>query len=212
MDNDCLMSVTITSQGQNALQRAGRGGAQKQQLSSLISYFWVNGQAMTDGVPFTMLVRPHDSPFILLEFKPKWIALFNAKLVIENSTKDLLVDEYLLKCQATEPLTSGIINLETVAMEPVVYKFTISSPPLLETGQASNLQQQQAQQLTRYTVYLQDKKAVFELSHSSFDLAPGTSQVVELRGFSPCSGQSKTSFSSRTMGPIPMSGMRLFSM
>lgn len=191
MDNDCLMSVTITSQGQNALQRAGRGGAQKQQLSSLISYFWVNGQAMTDGVPFTMLVRPHDSPFILLEFKPKWIALFNAKLVIENSTKDLLVDEYLLKCQATEPLTSGIINLETVAMEPVVYKFTISSPPLLETGQASNLQQQQAQQLTRYTVYLQDKKAAFELSHSSFDLAPGASQVVELRGFSPCSGQSK---------------------
>lgn len=191
MDNDCLMSVTITSQGQNATQRTIRGGNQKQPPSSLINYFQVNGQAMTDGVPFTMLVRPHDSPFILLEFKPKWMALFNAKLMIKNSTKDLLVDEYLLKCQATEPLTSGVINLETVAMEPVVYKFTVSNPPLLSDNEQALNSQQQAQQITRYTVYLQDKKAVFELSHSSFDLAPGASQVVELRGFSPCSGQSK---------------------
>lgn len=189
MDNDCLMSVTLTSQGANAAQRVGCTGTQKQQLSAFINYFQINGQPMADGTPFTMMVKPHCSPFILLEFKPKWMALFNAKLVIKNSTKDLLVDEYLLKCQATEPLASGVINLETVAMEPLVYSFTVSnSTPLVENGQTSNLE---SQQLTRYTVYLQDKKAVFELSHSSFDLAPGASQVVELRGFSPCSGQSK---------------------
>ncbi|TNJ28041.1 hypothetical protein GMRT_10041 [Giardia muris] len=166
-DVPAQMSLTATSHG------VGQ--------SKNIGYLRINGRQLQDGVPVTLTVEPGDTPFTTIDFSPSWIMSFTARLVIKNVTQDIITDEYTLKCSGTEPLASGTITLETVAMEPVTSTLTISYSPTSAMGTMP----------CKYQIYLQDKKNVFSIDTTALELRPGESGRVEVRGFSPCSGQSR---------------------
>jgi len=148
---------------------------------------------LTNAVPLT--VKPHGMGFVTVTFRPEWICSTTASLIVYEPASDTVNNVYALTCVGSEPLSSGTITLETEAMTRATHLLTVvndeESSPQPATASPALPVPPTPPAPTEYRIYFQEEKPAFSLSTSSLNLAPQTSQTIEVYGFSPCSGQSK---------------------